>query len=140
MDKKDYELSYLLMSPEAEAEVLKLLAQTGAEVVSKKEPAVLQLAYLIKKQQSANFGYVQFRGVPSEMKSLRESLRLNAAVLRFLLISHTPIKREQMPVQDLSATPSKPIQKEPIPMPVAPQSEGPLTNEALEKTLEQILQ
>ncbi|MEK7192388.1 MAG: 30S ribosomal protein S6 [Patescibacteria group bacterium] len=139
MDKKDYELSYLLISPEAEAEVLKLLAQTGAEVVSKKEPAVLQLSYLIKKQQSAHFGYVQFKGVPSELKSLRESLRLNAAVLRFLLVSYTPIKRERMPIQDLSAAAPKPTQNEPAPRPIIPQSEGPLTNEALEKTLEQIL-
>lgn len=131
--KKEYEISFLLTSPEAEKELAGVLAKAGAEVYFQKPPASIQLAYKIKRQVSALFGFYHFRATPDAIKQIKEALNLTPSVLRFLIIT-PPVKmqseqaaeRREMRSADkktATAAPSSPI----------------LSNEALSEKLEEIL-
>lgn len=134
-DKREYEISFLLSGPEAKSEVLNLLNQIKAELTAEEEPRLINLAYPIKKQLSAHFGFYQFRANPADLKSLKDALAINAKVLRFLVVSD-PIKKQSAVPKERPRPeiPSKPAPIESMPTPKV------LSNEALEKTLEEILQ
>lgn len=126
-NKKEYEISFLLTSPEAEKELAGILQKHGADVFYQKPAAELPLAYKIKKHISAYFGFYHFRAMPEAIKPLKEELNLATPVLRFLIIT-PPVKL---------ATEARPPsrfergeRKETAPI---------LSNEALSEKLEEIL-
>ncbi len=134
-DKREYELSFLLKSKDAEASLETLLKQYEAEISFKGPVIETRLAYPIKKQSQAYFGYMHFQVLPENAEKIMHSLKLNAAVLRALLVT-PPIKRaEKAPRssedRQLKAKPAEVA-------PVVPKN-GALTNEALEEKLEEIL-
>jgi len=132
-DKKTYEVGYLLTSPEAERGIAGVLEQNKAEVVNVGKLAEIRLAYPIKKHQSALFGFAQFSAMPENIAPIKASLSLSNGVLRFLIIALTLLKSSagQMAEQVKSEQPE--IKNKEIKVPEI------LSNEALEKKLEEIL-
>ncbi len=140
-DKKEYEMSFVLASEEGAADVFSTLNVIGAEVITKSSLNSIKLAYLIKKHASGYFGFCIFKAEPASVKQLKDALALNAKVLRNLLIT-PPIKiaarREDRSSGDgrerRSVVAAKPELVEA--RPAEPQI---LSNEGLEKKLEEIL-
>jgi len=129
--KKEYELSFLLIKSEALALIESVLQKEQGELLEKSELKEIKLAYPIKKQSSAYFGYIHFRLVPEAAPRLREQLKLTADVLRFLLITPPIIKPSSANRKPTAS--EKPVTPLDVPMPQV------LSNEALEKKLEEIL-
>lgn len=138
-EKREYELAFLLKNKE-EGVVDVLLNQYSGEIFYRGPVAELRLAYPIQKQKQAYFGYVHFRISSEAIKTLVDSLQLHPAVLRVLVIT-PPFtkKKEEKPYRTIrkSKVMSSPANSgEMSPRPV---TGGLLTNEALEKQLEEIL-
>jgi ribosomal protein S6 len=126
--KKEYEISFLLLKDGFDGEIEKAVMAEGGEVFYKKPAVSLRLAYPINKQPSAYFGFMYFRASPSAAEKIQRQLKLNPDILRFLIITPPmPVKEEKK-----KYAPSAPK----IPPAVA---EPALSNEALEKKLEEIL-
>ncbi len=144
-DKKEYELALLLKSEDNLAGVLALVAQHNGEGLSEPRAKRLQLAYEIKKYNEAVFVYFTFKVFGDDIKALEHDLNARADVLRFMVIaSPAPAERPSaslMPQREerrpraAAYTPSVPSPEAPRPAP-----SRPLSNEALEKKIEEILQ
>jgi len=130
-EKKDYEISFLLNSPEAESEVIEVLNANQIVELNKGHVSEIKLSYPIKKRNSAFFGFYQFKGVPEVVRQISEALKLKSNILRFLLI-----KRSSKIVPTRTAAPLRPKPSEPEPAKPKPEV---LSNELLEKKLEEIL-
>lgn len=140
-DKKTYELALLLKREEDLPGVLTLVAQHQGELVSEPRAKKLALAYKIKGETEAIFAYTDFSMLPGNAKDLEHDLGTRQDVIRSMIIiapppserrevpfSAMPPKRRGRPTTGRTAAESKPA---------APR---PLSNEALEKKIEEILQ
>lgn len=123
----DYELAFLLTGAEAFINVAQIVRKYGAEIVYESPINQIKLAYPIKKQTSAFFGFCNFRGPRAAIKKISGDLALNSALVRFLVITPPmkPTHRETRPER-----PHEPGTEKPAPV---------LSNEALEQKLEEIL-
>mgnify|MGYP001612390531 CR=1 FL=1 len=90
--KKSYEISYLLNPNEGSDLMSNLLKNMGLEIMSDGGITEMRLAYPVKKETRANFGYLHFGAEPEAVNSLRDSLQLNANVLRFLIVTPPFVK------------------------------------------------
>lgn len=120
-NKKDYEIAFLLKSPEALKELSGALKSQGAELVYESPLKEAALSYPIKKHNSAQFGFFHFQSNPESIAKMKEALGLSQNVLRFLIV--TP------PVKMASAQPRQERK------PAAPV----MSNEMLEGKLEEML-
>jgi len=145
-DKKEYELALLLNGEDDLAAVIKLVGTHNAEGISEPRAKRLQLAYEIKKHTEAVFAYFTFKMFGDDMKALEHELNAHADVLRFMVIaspapaertatSAMPPREERRPRSNSYAAPAA----APSEIPKASPSK-PLSNEALEKKIEEILQ
>ncbi len=143
LDKKEYELSYLAPTEEVGHEVEKVIVAAGGEVTMKSPVQSMRLAYAIKKHTTAFFGFFYFNALPEIAAILNEALRTNKNVLRYLIVT-PPIKvapREQRFMREgrriQGPLPASAKVEEARPKPAPSQV---LSNEGLEKELQQILQ
>ena len=119
---------------------MKALAAAGAEITFRVPPASIRLAYPLKKHETAYFGYIHFMALPSAVKSVKEALAHDAKVLRSLILTPAVKLMVREPRPDRSETVPKDKEK-PVGA-IAEQKPAPekvMTNEALEKKLEEIL-
>ena len=140
-DKKEYELGVLILREEDLPGVLALLAGHKAEMTSEARAKRLAMAYEIKGHKEGVFASVTFKAYGDEVKELEHDLGLRADVLRSLIIKlPKPALRVASatgPAMDGGAAPADRYQRPASePRPAAPK---PLSNEALEKKLEEIL-
>jgi len=130
---KEYEIAFLLRTEDTIAEVLGALKKHGAEMGFEGALKRLSLAYPVKKMMEAIFGYCHFKLQPAHVVLLEQTLRVNPAVIRFLIITPPFLKQ--------AATPSRPRSEA---RPREAQSVSahplPLSNEDLEKKIGEILQ
>lgn len=138
-DKKDYELGVLVASEDDLAGVATLVRQHNAEALSNPRAKKLALAYEIEGKKEAVFAYWNFRAFGEDVKNMERDLNRKAEVMRSLiLIAPAPsMEREMPPFTPMTRKPrttrtSPPPQETKIPS-------GPLSNEALEKKIEEIL-
>lgn len=140
--KKKYEISFLLKTEESLSEVFAILERYGAEI-EKKENLLkkIALAYRIKKYKEAFFGFVIFMAEPKDISLISKELNLNNEILRSLIV--IPLKIEEKPektTEEKKANPETPAvalkKEEPE---ISPEKVSALSNEALEKKLEEIL-
>ena len=140
-EPKLYEISFLVKDEKGGEEVLKLLKRSRAEIALEGQFERIQLAYPVLKETAAYFGYFHFNAEPSVAAAIQKEMQMHPAILRFLLIAPPYIKpnpREPRPMRDASPMPEAPIEKIER---VERKREGlPLSNEALEKKIEEILQ
>ncbi len=141
-DKKEYELGVLILREEDLPGVLALLAQHHADITSEARAKRLAMAYEIKGHKEGVFASVTFKAYGDEVKELEHDLRLRADVLRSIVVKLPKPSLRPAP----SASAPAPVSGEPYAhttprtapesRPAAPK---PLSNEALEKKLEEIL-
>ncbi len=142
-DKRAYELALLLKSEDDLASVLTLLRGHSGELVSEPRVKKLALAYKIKGNTEAVFAYATFTAFGEDAKNLEHDLGTRQEVIRFMIILAPP-----QPERQPSLPPSFPPGRRGRPVvarstsfseskPAAPR---PLSNEALEKKMEEILQ
>jgi len=148
-DKKEYELALLLKSEDNLSGVLALVTAHNGEGASEPRAKRLQLAYEIKKHTEAVFVYLTFKMFGDDMKALEHELNSHADVLRFMVIASPapaerpsaglmPQREERRPRSSNSHSSSAPAAAPSEASKPAPSK--PLSNEALEKKIEEILQ
>ncbi|HVN26047.1 MAG TPA: 30S ribosomal protein S6 [Candidatus Paceibacterota bacterium] len=141
IDKKEYEISFLVASEPETQGVLALIGQHGGELSSELKARNLALAYEIKKHREAVFAYVNFKAYPEEAKSLEGDLNARQDVLRFMVIA-SPAAAEKPVMLGGPMRHRRPMRgaAPAADAPSRPQAPRPLSNEALEKKIEEILQ
>ncbi len=142
-DKKTYELALLLASEDDITRVIELVREYRGEAISEPRAKKLALAYSIKGRDEAVFVSCTFQAFGEDAKSLERDLHARQEVIRGMVLVAPP-QSERQP----SAAPVFPMQRRGRPSaerpawtgeqkPSAPQ---PLSNEALEKKIEEISQ
>lgn len=138
-DKKEYELAVLLLREEDLSGVLSLLTEHHAEITSEARAKRLAFAYEINKHKEGVFATITFKAFGDEVKELEHALGLRAEVLRSLVVK-TP-KTSSRP----AAVGTSSLAGDRAPRAASASSEQrsstpkSLSNEALEKKLEEIL-
>ncbi|MCL4390122.1 MAG: 30S ribosomal protein S6 [Patescibacteria group bacterium] len=91
---RDYELTVLLAPTLTQKELDKavkdltdLIADQGAKIKSKKDPAKKPLAYEVGKQREAFYLYFEVSMAPDKVSTVDKKLRLMDNVLRHLLVN-----------------------------------------------------
>lgn len=146
-----YELAFHITANLEEADVQKtsqdlekIITSNGGIVSYAKNPEKTRLAYPIKHQTNAYFGYLNFNLESSEtVNQIRDELRLNQNLLRFLILRQEEFKSEKEGLANKLATAEKRRvraikQAEKL---TSPGAEIPKVEEAeLEKKLEEIIE
>ncbi len=155
-DKKSYELAILVKTEGELSGIAAIVGQHSAELVGELVPKKIALAYPIQKQKEGIFAYGTFRAYPEDAKKLEEDLRTRKDVLRFMILVLKANAMAAVPGTALAprrrpmgpggsggpmgsgtsgialGRPSTAVETRPAP--------GPLSNEALEKKISEILQ
>lgn len=135
-NKKAYEVSFLLASAEKVESVKRLLNQHGIDIKEEQTPKNINLAYPIEKVTQALFCAITVFSEPEKIKLLEKDMKTSRDILRCLIVilpkekageSSDQSKRVSSPVRRVTV-----IQRE-----LKPKT---LSNEALEKKIEEILQ
>ncbi|MEK7635561.1 MAG: 30S ribosomal protein S6 [Patescibacteria group bacterium] len=143
MDKefKKYEIGFVAKDEKSGDDINKLLVIHKCEIMESGALDRIKLAYPIKKENVGYFGYFHFLIEPLAIEKIKSELNLNPNILRFIIITppaerrpvsaiKTEIRRKTFVSKDIE--PKVEIRKPSAPSMV-------LTNEALEKKLEEIL-
>lgn len=89
-EPKKYEIGFLIREENDKETISALLKKYGAEILAEEKENKIRLAYPIKKENFAYFGWIHFSLNPLIVKELREQLKLNLRVLRFVIVVLTP--------------------------------------------------
>jgi len=140
-DKKVYELALLVKNESDIVGPITLLKQHNGELVSEPRAKKLALAYEIKGETEAVFASCMFRASGEDAKNLEHDMNTRGDVLRFLiLIAPAQSERQPSPASFPSNKRGRPMVSRPsAPMPDVKAPSRPLSNEALEKKIEEIL-
>ncbi len=137
IEKRKYEIGFVIKTEDA-AIISQSLKNRGFVVLTENPLEKIQLAYLIKKESYAYFSYFHFEGDPAAIKNLKDDLKLNPEVLRYLIITPPFIKKPAWRRPEFTQTSGETK----FTPPVAKRSSSAqsiLTNEALERKIEEIL-
>lgn len=136
-EKNNYEITFWLK--EENPSVIKdLLLKNNCEILEEKELKKMQLSYPIKKEKFAFFGVIKFSSYSEAIKNMEGALNLNQSILRYAIGNvnkkiESPENseiRSQSPMRERSAYAGSSFKKK---------EEEILTNEGLEKKIEEIL-
>ena len=132
--KNRYELSFVTQSEDA-ASVKALLAKINAQIVNERPISKIQLAYKIAKQGYGFMGTTEFLADAESAVTLRKDIQLEKDILRGIVIKLKEPKISEPGTEEKTAGKG----------PTGPQRlrnmfGGVLSNEALEKKIEEILQ
>lgn len=133
-----YELAYVLRVGESDAALKAVLQKNGATIVKEQPAGQIQLAYPIKKQEVALFGYLHLTVPNGEaVKAISDALQLTDSVLRFIVVkipstqkAKKSMARRERVEAGLAGSDKKSVAGERV---------DTLSNEKLSKTLEDIL-
>lgn len=133
-DKKEYEIAYLARTEEDAAAVVAMVRGEVNEIREERPAGRIKLAYEIEGESEAFFGVLKGMIEPLRAKALEDALRMDKRVLRSMIIT-VEIKGKRKGGDSprgeaMNPRPARPME---------PQS-MPLSNEALEKKIEEILQ
>ena len=137
---KNYEIGFLVREELHREDVIKILKNHHFSVIQDGRTLKTKLSYLIKKESFVFFIYLYFSGDPKNIKELDKELKMNSKILRFLIIASSilPIEKEAIVRPEREELPER---QEPAPRYVKREIKKTesLSNEALEKKLEEIL-
>ena len=133
-EKKFYEIGFVFDAEDNRAEVIKLIKDLEGEILKEGEVFKIRLAYLIKKQSSGVFSFLQFFLKPENLTSLKKTLKLNPSILRFLVIKLKE-KEGKMIQKGKKEEKARFISVEPV----IQKAVDALSNEELEKKIEEAL-
>lgn len=132
--KKSYEISFLVRDESAVTEVLRILKEHGAEISLEGSIKNIALAYPIEKIHHAHFGYFHCVLFPDKVMLVDKDLRTNKAVLRFLIVTPPLMSRVKETI------PQAAQEREVVKQAAPSKTSLPLSNEELEKKIDEILQ
>lgn len=150
-ENKNYEISFLVKSESDREELIKILKDSQFSVINGSQISRIKLTFPIKKENFAYFGYLYFSGDPANIQKLSDKLKTESKILRFLIISQSIIKESETKIsEEISSVQTKPllehkkIQETSLQSSFSQSVKKParteaLSNEALEKKLEEIL-
>lgn len=130
--KKAYEVGFIARNEAGAQAVSRALKAAGAEISFEGPVSRVALAYDIEKETQADFGYVQFQLEPAKILDLDQTLKTEKSLLRFLIMTSDFLK--QKATKDVAPTRTRIVKA-----PLEPKFHEPLSNEALEKKIEEIL-
>jgi ribosomal protein S6 len=139
-DKKNYEIAFLVKNEDDIPGVVSFLNQHDVEILTEPRAKNVALAYEIKKNKEAVFAYSTFKATAADVKNLEKDISMGNEIIRSLITS-LPKKSSRSEVVEERA----PERKMRTSRPTAPYSEAKLSsprtlsNEALEKKIEEIL-
>src|SRR3989344_445762 len=137
-EPRTYEIGFLASDEGGAQAVLEALKRRGAEILLEGPVEKITLAYAVKHQTSAYFGYMHFRVAPDAVRVISDDAKGHTTILRSLVV--TPPLMKPKPRWDGSKLRQRaPIGAAPQQAPEAPKGPMPLSNEALEKQIEEIL-
>lgn len=131
-DNKEYEIAFWLKDESDLTKIKALIDDLGMEITHTSEIKRTHFSYPIKKEIEGYFGFIHFKGNPDNVASLNHELKVEANVLRFL-ISKNPIKKSEIREMRRQVPETKAPEK------VEQKPSDLVTNEELEKKLEEIL-
>lgn len=139
-ESKNYELAYLLSLSIPKGDVLThagklttLIEDVKGVVRHVEAPRKIKLAYPVKKEKEAYFGWTSFVMAPPHLADLEKKVKAQH-LLRHLIVHYEAIRRTpQFRPQHVRPTKERPIPREPE------KPEERLDLEALDKRLEEIL-
>jgi ribosomal protein S6 len=135
-ENKQYEISYLVRTETDKDAVIKVLRDIGAENVTEGKLAEIKLAYPIKKQTSALFGFAVFEVAPESIVKINPLLRFADGVLRFLIVTPPPKKPQpRFSEKGNAEDEAKPIVGEGDNSPKKPEVDDAALDEKLEEIL-----
>ena len=139
---RDYEIALLLPQEELLPNILKILGQHKIEIKTEESVKKIGLAYNIAHAKEAYFVFFHVSALPDDIKLLEANLRSDAQVLRFLIIRLPGTKAERDEASKRSSRPSfRPSPRRSAGIPIADSRQpSAISNEALEKKIEEILQ
>lgn len=141
---KNYEVSYLITSSVAEGEVLNYANKLASIIEASKgaikyteSPKKRKLAYPVKKERGAYFGWTTFSASPQSLAAIEKGIKPEKGLLRYLIVDKT---REELQLKPVYFSIPRPV----VTRPAGPQAaekapEEKLDLEALDKKLEEIL-
>ena len=132
---KEYELAFLLKEESDKGGVVRLLNQHGSVIERESPLRSITLAYTIDKRSHAYLGFIRFRVIGDIIPQLQKDLRMNTQIIRFLLV-----RTEALPIKTIvEELPKKPESSVTASVKAFSNSSGALTNEELERKIEEIL-
>ena len=137
-ERKNYEIAFLVKSEEDQEGIRKILRNFQLPVIDGDRISKIKLAYPIKKENFAYSGYLHFSGSPQDIGNLTESLKNEPKILRFSVITQPIVKKDEHRVVERVS--SRQTQEAAPQLPKKTPRTEVLSNEALEKKLEEILQ
>jgi len=138
-EKKKYEISVILKSEDALVEVCGILERNGAVGLVKGAVSRIKLSYPIEKETSAFFSCVVFGLEPEKVFGVRKELKFSRELLRFIIVTPPVVKDEPRERTERRRGPSSSTLAPRKPEDQSVPSVEVLSNEALEKKLEEIL-
>ena len=142
-EAKNYELGFLIKEEASDEQIINLLKGYKAEILHEGKPRKVKLAYAIKKQIAAFFGYVHFSLNPESIKPLKEQLKLNDNILRSVIFSISKVQASKIDDTRMERQPElsgDKIRERKKPSDEAPRKKPEVVdNDLLEKKLEEIL-
>lgn len=138
MDKKisEYKISFLTKTENSDA-IRNVMLKRGIEIVSESEPVKVHLAYPVKKEQYAFSGSFLFRAPSDDVTEITPSLKLEKDILRLMIIKE-PILDVDARTHQANASLRARVRRRGDGVKRSFKTE--LSNEALEKKIEEILQ
>lgn len=137
IERKNYEIAFLVKSEEDREGIIKILKNSQLPVIGEGRISKIKLAYPIKKENFAYFGYLYFSGSSQDIGNLTDSLRNEPKILRFSIVIQPIIKKDEPGAVERAS--SRQAQKVAPQLPKKISVTETLSNEALEKKLEEIL-
>lgn len=143
-DPKNYELAYLLSPAIPEEEILQkageittLIEENKGVLKHSENPKKIKLAYPVKKEKTAYFGYTTFTIDPELLAALDKKVK-RPEILRYLLVEEEIGRRPPAFRPYPSRSPS--LRPKPAPrQEIVKKEDQKLDLEALDKKLEEIL-
>ena len=140
-DQKNYELAVLVKTEDELVGIAAFLGQHEATITGEPRVKKIALAYPVKKQREAVFASYLFSALPSNAKALEKDLSLRQEVLRSMIIippAPQTMDNRSMGVEPANRRPMR-APRTTIGTVATPKPAAPITNEALEKKIEEIL-
>jgi ribosomal protein S6 len=133
-ETKDYEVAFLAKDERGKEAVQGALRRAGGEVLLEGPSERIPLAYPVRHEAAAYFGYVHVRLVPSALAALNHELTVTPDVLRHLIVTPPFSKMRQRTAPRL-----RPQAAAPALAPRRAPESLPLSNEELSRKIEEIL-
>ena len=80
---KNYEISFLTKEEGGREDVFQLIKKHDIGVAGDSQTIRIKLAYPVKKEQFGHFGCIYFSAKPEAIEGIRDSLKINPQILRF---------------------------------------------------------